>query len=609
MCGIVGFINKSSKKVESHSILKMMAAIKHRGPDDDGIYLDGNIGLGFVRLSILDTSLDGHQPMISTDGNLVLLFNGEIFNFIELKKNLESSYKFKSNSDTEVILAAYLKWGRDCVEHFIGMWAFAIYDKIRREIFISRDRFGIKPIYYYEDKEKILFASDFPAINTVLKSPPSPDNRVIFDFLVHNRTDYSECTFFTGIKRIPAGHNMIIRQEIPSFQEWYNLQSRTNDAVSFNDPVDEFRELFFESVKLHCRSDVPVGVCLSGGLDSSSILSVILKERLLSLVNCFSAVYGKGQTGDESHYINLFESNEVIKNFIIPTDDTLFNDLYKFHDAISEPIPGISYYSEFKIMEATKGKCTVLLSGQGADEMLAGYHYFFCIYFKQLLKHKKIKLLFNELHHYLRHHGVGAGISSFIYMNLPKYLRRRLILHKRAILNSSFIVNYDDEISISDSLFNLNDLKASFFAHFKNKFEHHLKFSDKSGMYFSIEARFPFLHHILVEKTLKLSNDFVIKNGMNKFILRESMKNILIEKIRLRMDKVGFEAPERKWLNSHRFRNLFNDIIHYGKVQSLGIYNQEKIKQIINKHAMNMSEVNELWKMLSLELFMNKWYQ
>ena len=212
MCGICGIINLNNSHVQETSVKKMMHKMKHRGPDDEGIFIDNNIGLGFVRLSIIDLSFKGHQPMKDVSGRYIIIHNGEVYNYIELREELKKKgYNFKSNTDTEVILYSYIEWGRDCLNKFNGMWAFVVYDSKEREFFMSRDRYGIKPFYYYRDNERFIFASEISPILQVLKCNPSPDNQVVFDYLVFNRTDQTEKTFFEKINKLQHGFCLQIK--------------------------------------------------------------------------------------------------------------------------------------------------------------------------------------------------------------------------------------------------------------------------------------------------------------------------------------------------------------------------------------------------------------
>ena len=328
MCGICGIINFSTIPVQKLSLETMMKRMKHRGPDDEGIFIDKNLGLGFVRLSIIDLSENGHQPMIDDSERYVIVHNGEVYNYNELKSELvKKGYRFKSNTDSEVILNSYIEWGPACQEKFNGMWAFTIYDKKTNEIFISRDRYGIKPFYYFLNKDKFIFASEIPPILKILKKKPDPNLQAVFDYMAFNRTDQNEDTFFSGIKKLEPGCSISIKDNKLKIHEWYDL--RSNIKEPFANALD-FREVFKSAVGLRLQSDVPLGVCLSGGLDSSSITSTLLKDFSLSDLKTFSAIYEKNQNCDESEYI--YEYKDVLKNmhFTTPSAETLINDLSDF---------------------------------------------------------------------------------------------------------------------------------------------------------------------------------------------------------------------------------------------------------------------------------------
>ena len=279
MCGICGIINLNFQPVQGSSIRRMMQLQKHRGPDDEGLFIEENVGLGFVRLSIIDLSSAGHQPMYSYDNRFVIVFNGEIFNYIEIRNELSHvGFQFRTGTDTEVLLASYKHWGEDCLNHFNGMWAFVIYDRQEKNLFGSRDRFGIKPFYYYLTNDFLAFASEIPPLLSLIPGKPTADHQTIFDYLVFNRTDQTERTFFNEIKKLQHGHSFTLDHDKPinnknliEISRWYNLREKVNSANEFTSP-DEYRELLSDAIRLRLRSDVPVGVCLSGGLDSSSIV-------------------------------------------------------------------------------------------------------------------------------------------------------------------------------------------------------------------------------------------------------------------------------------------------------------------------------------------------
>ncbi len=320
MCGIAGIVSFNGKNVSNDEIQLMMAQMNHRGPDDKGQFIENNIGLGHLRLSIIDLSSDGHQPMFSDDSRYVIVYNGEIYNYIELRKELSKRFTFRSKTDTEVLINAYRNWGINCLNHLNGMFAFAIYDRKHKSFFIARDRFGIKPFYYYLDKDRFIFASEIPALLAVLNERPLPDKVSIFDYLMFNRTDHNDSSFFSGVKKLQHGHYLeIIHNKVNIFR-WYDLSERI--GIPFSSP-SEFKETLSSSIKLRLRSDVPIGVCLSGGLDSSSIVSILLNDYNKSELNTFSAVFPNSKTVDESVYINEYQNELRNMHFVKPSGETL----------------------------------------------------------------------------------------------------------------------------------------------------------------------------------------------------------------------------------------------------------------------------------------------
>jgi asparagine synthase (glutamine-hydrolysing) len=610
MCGICGVIRFDNQSVLEPSIREMMRIMKHRGPDDEGIFLENTVGLGFVRLSILDLSLDGHQPMYSYDKKYVIIFNGEIFNYIELREELiEFGYSFVTQTDTEVLLKGYIHWGEDCLNHFNGMWAFTIYDREKNTTFIARDRFGIKPFYYLKTKEYFAFCSEIPPLLSLIDKKPTPDYQTIFDFLTFSRTDQTENTFFSQIKKLQHGCSLTIGDQhaaiddqYSTIKEWYNLREHVSKANGFRNP-DEYKDLLCSALELHLRSDVPVGVCLSGGLDSSSIVSLYLQDKNTSL-NTFSAVYGKGQTGDEMDFINEFRSSLINMYFTNPTSENLANDLVKFVKLHGEPIPSTSPYAQFKVMELAQGKVVVTLDGQGADEELAGYHYFFGFYFKDLLTHGRLGKLGIEIYYYLKKHQSMMGIKSFLFFMLPKRLCTYLNVNAKGYLIKDFVAKFKDSNSVAGNLYGSKNLSEALLDHFEYKLEHLLKWEDRNSMWFSLESRVPFLDYRLVEKTLATSGDLKIKGGMTKSILREAMKGILPEKIRLRRDKIGFETPQKEWFRTPTWQSIIEEILFSQSFKNRNILNPEIVLKKFKKHLEGkINCASEIWKWIHLELW------
>lgn len=632
MCGICGIINLSREPVQGATIRQMMRLQKHRGPDNEGVFIEDNVGLGFVRLSILDLSPAGNQPMFygrsdnvtsdmvtsgfsGKDERYAIVYNGEIFNYIELRTELKGfGYTFKTGTDTEVLLTAYSHWGEECLQRFNGMWAFVIYDRQDKLIFASRDMYGIKPFYYCLNNDFFAFASEIPPLLTLFSTKPLPEFQSVFDYMVFNRTDQIENTFFEGIKKLQHGHNVNIDLKInPSaksinIKKWYDLRLQVKQVSGFSNP-EEFRELFCDAVGLRLRSDVPVGVCLSGGIDSSGIVSVLLKDFRLDELNTFSAVYNKDQFGDESEYIHEF--NGWVKNmyFTFPDAALLLSDINSFVKAHAEPVPSTAPYAQFRVMELARKNVLVTLDGQGADEMLAGYHYFFGFLFKDLLRYGRFADLTSEIYYYLKNHRDTYGLQTFAYFMLPERLRTSLRVNEKGYMKSDFIGRYKATNSIAGFLYGSGSLQDALLDHFEYKLEHLLKWEDRNSMWFSIEARVPFLDHRLVERSLALDGRIVIKKGMTKSIFRESMKGTIPEKIRMRKDKIGFDTPQDEWFREPSFQSFVHDVLSPGTFISSRIINSEKALKLYNAHLQKKINISkEIWKWIHLELWHRQFF-
>lgn len=608
MCGISGIIHHDGAPVGEEQLHAMMRAMKHRGPDDEGLFAEDNLGLGFVRLSILDLSAAGHQPMFSADGRYVLIFNGEIFNYIELREELKAKgHHFHTQTDSEVLLAAWQEWGEDMLHRFNGMWSFVIFDRKEKSLFGARDRYGIKPFFYCQDGARFIFASEPPSILAVLGRKPTPDPDTLFGYLAFNRTDQNEHTFFKEIKKLNHGHcfRIDLKSGDRNFRprRWYDLRSRLNGAVS---GPEEYRDLFASSVQLRLRSDVPVGVCLSGGLDSSSIVSLLHGDFGLKELNTFSAVYGKGRNGDESAFIDLYQDRLKNMYYTYPDEKALMADLEDLTRAQLEPVPSTSTYAQYRVMKLAKEHVTVTLDGQGADEALAGYHYFFGFHFKNLLRQGRAGRLAMEMGHYWSKHRSLYGFKSLAFFLLPSFLRTRVRVMEKGYLHPDFFkAQSAGGGDIAGELYGSNSLQEALINHFEYKLEHLLKWEDRNSMWFSIEARVPFLDYRLVERTLPLRDDLIIRDGMTKYVLREAMKGTLPEPIRTRRDKVGFETPEAEWFRTPLWREYIEGLFTSDVFASRGLVEPDKVQDMYRKHlAREGNYSREIWKLIHLE----KWY-
>ncbi len=607
MCGICGIINLDSRPADEKIVRRMMSVIKHRGPDDEGFFPDHNVGLGFVRLSIIDLSPKGHQPMHSPDRRYTIVFNGEIYNYVEIREVLKTKgYTFLSATDTEVLLNSYIEWGESCLERFNGMFSFVIYDKTDHKIFAARDRFGVKPFYYYLSGSVFIFSSEIPAILSVDSSLREPNDLAIYNYLVYNKTDIDDSTFYKDVRKLVHGHKLSIDLSLSlpkiSISRWYNLRERIQNP--FINP-DDYMEAFSDSVRLRLRSDVPVSVCLSGGLDSSSILSVMLKKFGMNEVHTFSAVYGKGKTGDESEYIDIFKPSVRNMHFTHPGAESLYSELNSFIKAQAEPVQTSSIYAEYEVMKLIKEHgIKVAMIGQGADEQLGGYHYFFGHFFKEKLAHLQWVQFACEMGQYRKMHHSSLALQYLVYYLMPERLQDFLAVARIKSLNKNFTKQFDSRRNKAMKLYSSSSLRESFLDHFEFKLEHLLKWNDMNAMRFSVECRVPFLDYRLVERTIATGSEWIIKNGTTKFILREAMKGILPEEIRNRQSKVGFDTPENEWFRSEKFYTLVKEILLSSSFKQRGYINSNEALSLFEQHKRGKINISrDIWKWVNLEIW------
>jgi asparagine synthase (glutamine-hydrolysing) len=605
MCGIVGIVSFLQQPIEELRLRQMMQVVKHRGPNDEGIYLQDNVGLGHVRLSILDLSMAGHQPMQDETGRYTIVLNGEIYNFIELREQLEKvGVEFASNSDTEVLLKGYIYYGQEVLDKLNGMFAFAIYDAERKELFAARDRFGVKPFYYYQSDKEFIFASEIPAILEVYGKKNRANETAVFDYLAFNRTDQTEDTFFEGVKKLQHGHSLVIKEGKLSISCWYNLRERVQGKRLQSDEK-EFLNLLEDSIRIRLRSDVPVGVCLSGGLDSSSIVSIISERLEHPEVNTFSAVYESKYRADESEFINLYKDKLPNMHFTYPTYQSLFEDLNSFIACHAEPVPSTGPYAQYCTMRLAGQHVTVTLDGQGADEELGGYHYFYGLYYKSLLKRLKLITLIKEMVKYVAIHRSSYALQTFVYFLLPNKLRVKARVNERGYMLPEFANRFQNSV-IADNLYGSKSMQDALINHFEYKLEHLLKWDDRNSMQFSVESRTPFLDYRLVEYLLKTEDSAKIKDGYTKSLLRRSMKGLLPDRIRLRRDKVGFATPEEVWFAEKEFHSLIESVLNSDSFRNRGIVDPEKARKLYDKHCKGEIGISkDIWKWINLEM----WYR
>ena len=565
MCGITGvWYSKQSENIREN--LKLMTdAIVHRGPDAEGHWIDKNqrVGLGHRRLSIIDLSVNGHQPMFLED-RYVITFNGEIYNYIELREELiQKEYTFKTSSDTEVLIVAYHEWGEKCLTKLDGMFAFAIYDQSKDQLFCARDRFGEKPFYFSFHNGNLYFGSEMKAL-WATGVPKSPNMSMLYNYLVNdlveNPNDQKE-TFYNGIQKLKSANYFLYTggKEIQQINYW-KLNTNVSVDLNLSDASFRLQELLETSVQRRLRSDVPVGTSLSGGLDSSAIVSLV--SEFSKHNHTFSARF-PGFSKDEGYFIEMVrEKFKTDHHNIVIDENELIPELDRLIYHQEEPFQTGSIFAQYCVYrEARKNNVIVMLDGQGADEMLGGYNKDFKFYLRELVQNGNNPAKFVQ--HILNNHNYNLTVDSKeklrikapgLYKTLA-IVKNKLLKEVPSGINTEFNKAFSPKLS---PFHEFNDLKSMLRYEMTNQgLEKLLKFADRNSMAHSMEIRLPFLSHELVEFVFSLKSNLFLFEGWSKAILRNSMKDKLPHKITYRKDKIGFESPHEMWSNSESMNSLF----------------------------------------------------
>jgi len=575
MCGIAGIAASHPSEISQERIKKMTDVLAHRGPDGEGYYFseDKKLALGHRRLAIIDLTDAAKQPMEYLS-RYIITYNGEIYNYIELKESLKKKgYKFLSSSDTEVLLALYDLKKEECLDELDGMFAFAIYDKQENILFCARDRFGEKPFYYFCEEGKIfLFASEMKGLFSA-GIEKKINNRMLYNYLawnyISNPLDASE-TFYEGIKQLPPAHSLTIEKnlKITIHKYWDIDYNKQNEKISFENASDELRKLLQESTSYRLRSDVPVGSCLSGGLDSSVIVSIINNlNKGKQKQKTFSARFTNFDK-DEGKYIESAVKYTNAEGYsVYPTVDSFLDNVNKIFYHQEEPFLSASVAAQFEVMKLAKqNNVKVLLDGQGADEIFGGYDYLVRAYFQELLS-KNSKQYKKEWKKYsetfsmkvkkdIKFH--SQAIFPNAYQRLEK-IKKMLKPKNYSGLNSNFHKEYSNSSfrikirSIPDFNFMLYESTTG------DAMRQILRHADRNSMANSVEVRLPFLSLKFVEYVFTLSSSFKFAEGFPKYILRKSFENILPAEIAWRKDKIGFEVPQSKWMNDKKVQEKIKE--------------------------------------------------
>jgi asparagine synthase (glutamine-hydrolysing) len=591
MCGILAIIN-NTRATTTKSLAAATAVISHRGPDDEGfltwspgdaakIYAGKDTapstrahwqypdlpadasfktGLGHRRLSILDLSPAGHQPMIYEKAGLAITFNGEVYNYLEIKAELEVlGHHFHSTSDTEVLLHAWEEWGPECLNDFNGMFAFVILDYEKNELFACRDRFGVKPLYYYRGKNSTYFASEIKQIRTSPDYKFELNETIARQFLAIGASEHTDNTFDTNIKQVPAGHylHVDLSTEAPVLvpEQWYTLMPHKWHG-SFADAVDKFRQLLTDAIKLRLRSDVKVGSCLSGGLDSSSI--VCIAADLLRAKGDFVGQETVTACFDDTRYdewnfaVDVIKKSNAHPHRVFPSFQQLAADIDKLLWHQDEPFATTSVFSQWSVFKTThEAGLKVMVDGQGADEQLAGYGGDDLPFYTGLLNKGHLSELYDEALYYKKRKGVWPKgfLLGALQLNLGEKVSN--LFPEKIRVNKGLADVAWLSTPQPGSLYNASahSLSENMLRQvYKQPLPALLRYEDHNSMAWSVESRTPFMDYRLLEFNLGLPERFIYKRGVRKHILREAMHGIIPESVENRRDKMGFVTPEEMWL-------------------------------------------------------------
>lgn len=601
MCGIAGLYCLDGTAPDTKLVSVMSERLAHRGPDGESTYVRGPVALAHRRLAIIDLSDDGLQPMTNEDGTLWLVFNGEIYNFIELREELTvKGHRFHSKSDTEVILHAYEEWGHECLNRFNGMWAFALWDERRQELFCARDRFGIKPFYYAKAGDSFLFASEIKALLAHPAIGTQPDDATLGTYLAWGVLDHSEHTMFDGILQLGPAHAMVVTKEgsQPPFRYWsVKVNAKIRDSVPDAEVAAKLRFLLDAATTIHLRSDVAVGTCLSGGIDSSTLTAVIngiIRKEALSGVGerqkTFSVVF-TDKRFDESRYIDeVVAATGVDAHSTEPSPEKLWDDIDRLVYMQDEPFGSLSIYAQYCVMRLAREQVKVVLDGQGADELMAGYLAYQGSYIGGLLRSFHGITGFKEIFGSLTHH---RGFFRLAAEQLFVRKGRRGLLNCTAPPVNRYGGTLDEVLLQELTSTNLPAL---------------LHYEDRNAMAFSIESRVPYLDVRFVEYVASLQLNQKIRKGITKIALRNAVKGIIPESVRCRMDKMGFVTPEEVWMKEG-LRPFVLELLSSVEFQKRSYWNADAVIQNYLSFLEGKTAYSpELWRIICAELWFRKYF-
>lgn len=623
MCGFVGILNINGLEVRSDILRKMADTIHHRGPDEEGLFINDNCGFYHKRLSIIDLNT-GQQPM--TFENYTIVFNGEIYNYIELREELKlKGHTFTTTSDTEVILHLYREYGEDCVDRLNGMFAFMIYDKANRQIYLARDHFGIKPLYWYQDKDRIVFGSEIKAIlaHPEVKALPAMENfyeYLTFQFIL------GENTLFQNINKFQPGHYSIIDLKTWSFKTVNYWKPDFNTDVFHTEDyfISELQKILEDTITQQLRSDVPIGTYLSGGIDSS--LVTIMASKIVNYpIKSFSGAFDEGPEFNELKYARIAAKKANSELYeIFPTEQEFIDVLPKLIYHLDEPVAGPGLFPQYMVSKFASNHVKVILGGQGGDEIFGGYARYMVAYLEQALKGSIFETN-EEVEHIVTLKSILPNLPSLKqYVPMLKGFwnndvfepmdRRYFNLINRMGSISDFLhpdfINGGNKNRIFDKFSEqFNHCKTKSYYNKMTQFDLSaslpalLQVEDRVSMAVSIESRVPLLDRRIIDLISRMPAGMKFKGGELKYLLKQTIKETMPSEILNRKDKMGFPVPLHIWSKNKKTRDFIMDTLTSKKAKERNIINTKYVEQIVNSEQ---PFSRGLWGLLSMELWFNQ---
>jgi asparagine synthase (glutamine-hydrolysing) len=609
-------------------VARMRDIITHRGPDDKGMFVDASVGLGHRRLSIVDVAA-GHQPMTNEDGSLHITYNGEIYNHADFRAELEAKgHVYKTHCDTETILHLYEEHGERCVDFLRGMFAFAIWDQPRKELFIARDRLGVKPLYYYCSADGSLFFGS--EIKTLLEAgalKPELNYQALPDYLA-NHAPSGEETLFSGVKRLLPGHVLIWKDGQVRVKRYWDVSfSSGEDGRSDKDYINEWYELFRTSVRLRLMADVPLGMFLSGGIDSSAIAAV-MSQMVDEPIKTFSVAFAEREANELEYARLVAQAFKTNHHEIVVTPEDFFAALPRLVWHEDEPLAHPSSVALYFVSHLASRHVKVVLTGEGSDELLAGY-----ARYRKTILNLGAGIQYHNLTPAVIQKTVRRGIAGMPAGSKIKQKLSRTFLTLTPDIESIYFDNFAVfprsmqprllKPGISDRIGNVDPyarvteafkqtdatstLERLLYADIKTYLHELLMKQDQMSMATSIESRVPFLDHKLVEFTCQLPEHLKLRGGTTKYVLRECMKGVLPEQI-LSRPKMGFPVPVGTWFRG-AYRSVIDEYVLSERALERGIFEPEFVRDLVNRHQKGGENHEErLWALVNFEMWQREFF-